>query len=62
MYIVIIRKLSFLLLQGTMREGIQLNLSQLNSVFTEGQMSEACIKKLNFVVDGEFLPYSTFEI
>lgn len=44
-------KATMRLQQGTMREGIQLNLSQLNDLVMAGQLSEACIKKLNFVVD-----------
>uniref|UniRef100_A0A915EBL3 Uncharacterized protein n=1 Tax=Ditylenchus dipsaci TaxID=166011 RepID=A0A915EBL3_9BILA len=37
--------------QGPMREGIQLNLGQLNELVTLGHLSESCLKKLNFVVD-----------
>ncbi|KAI1722627.1 hypothetical protein Ddc_06796 [Ditylenchus destructor] len=44
-------KATIRLQQGTMREGIQLNLSQLNDLVLASQLSEACLKKLNFVVD-----------
>lgn len=40
-----------------MREGIQLRINQFGEFVQSGQISEPCLKKLNFVVDGNLFFY-----
>jgi hypothetical protein len=39
--------------QGATREGIQLRINQLDEQLKMARISDACQKKLNFVVDGK---------
>uniref|UniRef100_A0A915Q6N8 SRA1/Sec31 domain-containing protein n=1 Tax=Setaria digitata TaxID=48799 RepID=A0A915Q6N8_9BILA len=44
-------KATYRLPNGVTRDGIQLRINQLNEMMSAGQVTDSCIKKLNFVVD-----------